>query len=159
MNKQTAYRASTQAPIIATCRSMQQLCWLKAMDYHMADPQSGYNAGVIICMPLCFVYPCCLCGLPGQLCPHCAESYCSDCGHFCDVPPREYEDSPWGSDAEASPRLGETGGSGEDARKAANYALRAPDVLQNSAFPRRLPRTHFHKLQEYQTLETNNSNE
>ena len=117
-----AYRASTQAPLIATCRSMQQLCWLKAMDYHLADPQSGYNAGVLICMPVCFASPCCLCGLPGQLCPHCAEAYCSGCGHFCDVPPREYEDSQWGSDAEPSPRLGETGGSGEDARKAANYA-------------------------------------
>ena len=100
----------------------------------MADPQSGYLAGVVICMPICFAYPCCLCGLPGHLCPHCTGSFCSGCGHVCDVATREYEDSPWESDAEASPRLGETGGSGGDARKAADYTNLASGYLNASVW-------------------------
>ena len=74
----------------------------------------------MICMPLVFAYPCCSCGLPGQLCPGCSASFCSGCAHVCDA--QDYEDSPWASEAETLP-LGETGGSGEmDASKAANYA-------------------------------------
>ena len=92
------------------------------MEYYMAGPHSGHSAGgTMICMPLVFAYPCCSCGLPGQLCPGCSASFCSGCAHVCEAQ-GDYEDSPWASEAETLP-LGETGGSGEmDASKAANYA-------------------------------------
>ena len=86
------------------------------MEYHVAA-----HPGTMICMPVVFAYPCCSCGLPGQICPGCSGSFCSGCAHVCDAQ-GEYEDSPWASEAETLP-LGETGGSGEiDTSKAANYA-------------------------------------